>query len=79
MSTHDRRYTVMIKGMAEGQTAKKGPKSEADTRLKCKLADDLREYMGSTAIDDSVHLPGWRSSLNVDREKMACRADRRRL
>jgi hypothetical protein len=43
-----------------------------------RLAGELKEFMGSTAIADSVKVPGWRGNLLADKERVACRADRRR-
>ena len=84
LSTHDYRYGIIIQGMAEGQhlkaTAEKsGHLYSSLYGLKEKLAGDLREFLGSEAIGDSVRPPSWRSTLMVDKEKMACRATRRRL
>ena len=47
-------------------------------QAKLKLAEDLREFMGASAIDDSLRAPAWRANLMVDRERAACLADRRR-
>jgi hypothetical protein len=46
--------------------------------LKEKMAEDVREYLGDTAIADTAQTPRWKASIAVDREKTACRADRRR-
>ena len=43
------------------------------------MAEDVREYLGDEAIPDSVQKPKWKACINRDREKTACRADRRRL
>jgi hypothetical protein len=45
--------------------------------LKNKMASELREFLGEEAIADAAKIPSWRSNLQVDREKCACRADRR--
>lgn len=84
LSTHDYRYGIIVEGMAEGPNLKavaeqSGHLYSSLNALKDKLALDLLEFLGSTAIQDSVHVPHWRSRLRVDKEKMACRADRRRL
>ena len=84
IATHDYRYGIIIKGVAEGQSLK--ATAERSGRLymslyglKEKLAQDVREYLGDEAIHDSVQMPRWKASIAKDREKTACRADRRRL
>jgi hypothetical protein len=83
LATHDYRYGIMIKGMAEGRSLK--ATAEASEHLymslygfKEKMAEDVREYLGDEAIAESVRTPRWKASINRDREKTACRADRRR-
>ena len=46
--------------------------------IRDRLVEDLEEFMGPTGIEDAGKVPGWRGSIMVDREKTACRADRRR-
>jgi hypothetical protein len=84
IATHDYRYGIMIKGVAEGKSLK--ATAEASGHLyaslygiKEKLAEDVREYLGDEAVNDSVQVPRWKACINRDREKTACRADRRRL
>jgi hypothetical protein len=81
--THDYRYGIMIKGIAEGQSLK--ATAEASEHLyaslyglKERLAADVREYLGEEAVADSVKTPKWKACINRDREKASCRADRRR-
>ena len=81
--THDYRYGIMVKGMAEGRSLK--ATAEASEHLymslyglKEQMAADVREYLGDEALADSVQTPRWKASINRDREKTACRADRRR-
>ena len=81
--THDYRYGIMIKGIAEGQSLKATAERSGHLYmslygLKEKMAADVREYMGDEAIAESVRTPRWKASINRDREKSACRADRRR-
>jgi hypothetical protein len=83
LATHDYRYGIMIKGMAEGRSLK--ATAEASEHLymslyglKEQMAADVREYLGDEALADSVRTPRWKASINRDREKTACRADRRR-
>ena len=83
LATHDYRYGIMVKGMAEGRSLK--ATAEASEHLymslyglKEQMAEDVREYLGDEAIAESVRTPRWKASINRDREKTACRADRRR-
>jgi len=83
LEAHDYRYAVIAQDMASGknivETAKGvGLGYSSGIALKNKLAAELMEYLGPQAIADSAKIPSWRSNLQVDREKMACRADRRR-
>ena len=83
LATHDYRYGVIIKGMAEGRSLKDTATAQGEWypgmwALKNRMAEDVREYLGDTAIADSIRTPRWKASINRDREKTACRADRRR-
>lgn len=83
LSSHDYRYGVIVAGMLEGKTLVETAKgcSAGYSRiyqLREKFADDLREFMGEQAVEDSLRVPTWRGNLMVDREHAACRADRRR-
>ena len=84
LSTHDYRYGILVQGMAEGQnltvTAQRsGHLYSSLYGLKEKLAADLLAFLGASAIKDAAQLPTWWSTVRRDKEKMACRADRRRL
>ena len=35
-------------------------------------------HQGPDAIADAAHVPSWRANIMADKERMACRADRRR-
>ena len=83
IETHDYRYGVIIKGFAEGRalsdTAKDcGAGYSGLYQLRHKLAEDLVEFMGQQVIAGSAQIPAWRAHLLVGRERVACRADRRR-
>jgi hypothetical protein len=83
IASHDYRYGVLITGMIEGKTLVETAKGSGAGfariyQLREKLAEDLREFMGPSAIEDSARIPSWRGNLMVDREHAACRADRRR-
>jgi DNA-directed RNA polymerase specialized sigma24 family protein len=83
LGSHDGRYGVLVKGIAEGKTAAEtAAGAEAGFsriyQLKYQLADELRAFMGDGAVADAVRIPPWRGNLMADREKTACRATRRR-
>ena len=83
LATHDYRYGVIIKGIAEGRTLKDTAAAQKEwypgmRRLRNRMAEDVREYLGADAIADAAQVPRWKASIAVDREKTACRADRRR-
>ena len=83
LACHDYRYGVIVMGIIEGlnlsETARvSGIGYWQLGQAKLKLAEDLREFMGSAAIDDCLRVPAWRANLMVDRERAACLADRRR-
>ncbi|MEI7819337.1 MAG: hypothetical protein WCK55_00335 [Verrucomicrobiota bacterium] len=82
--THDYRYGIMIKGIAEGQSLKATAERSGHLYmslygLKEKMAEDVRDYLGDAAIAESVRTPRWKASIAVDREKASCRAERRRM
>jgi DNA-directed RNA polymerase specialized sigma24 family protein len=83
LALYDHRYTVVVAGMIEDQKLGEiargcGGGYPQLVLLKEKLVDDLREFMGDQAIEDSARIPSWRGNLIVDRERAACQADRRR-
>ena len=83
LATHDYRYGVIVKGLLEGrnfgETARGcGAGFTRVYQLKAQLAADLLAFMGSQVIADSTRLPAWRAHIVADRERVACRADRRR-
>lgn len=84
LATHDYRYGVIIKGMAEGRTLKDTAAAQNEWypgmwALKNRMAEEVRAYMGDAAIAESTRTPRWKACINRDREKTACRADRRRM
>ena len=83
LATHDYRYGVIVQGLLEGrnfgETARGcGAGFSRVYQLKAQLAADLLAFMGSHAIADSARIPAWRASIMADRERVACRHDRRR-
>lgn len=82
VETHDPRYVCVIYDLASGRTmldtARACRITYNDVRIiRDRLVDDLEEWMGPDAIANATQVPGWRGNLLVDKEKMACRADRR--
>jgi len=80
---HDPRYLCIIHDLGSGfsmlDTAKACRIPYHEVRgIRDRLVEDLVEWMGPDAIADAAAVPGWRGSIMVDREKTACRADRRR-
>jgi hypothetical protein len=75
---HDYRYAVMVEGKSRGQMARLCRVDYWKVgELKTQMASDILDFM-DTPLEDAMEIPSWRSNLQVDREKMACRADRRR-
>ena len=46
-------------------------------RYRRQLAVKLWAFMGADILQDIVRLPGWKNGLNADRERLACRLERR--
>src|ERR1039458_8945406 len=83
LDTHDHHYIGIVCDLAAGKKALETARHSNEPysrirRLKQKLAEELREFMGSEAIADSARIPSWRGNIMADHEKAACRADRRR-
>jgi hypothetical protein len=83
LATHDYRYAVILKGMAEGRSLKETAAVQGEWypgmwQLKQRMAEEVRQYLGDTVIADTAPTPRWKASIAVDRERTACRADRRR-
>jgi DNA-directed RNA polymerase specialized sigma24 family protein len=45
--------------------------------FKNRLADKILAFMGPDILIEIRRRPGWKNSLNVERERLACRVDRR--
>ena len=46
--------------------------------LKSRSSAELRESFGEDILLEVARRPEWQSSIHVERERVACRADRRR-
>jgi len=83
LGTHDYRYGVVVKGLLDGSSLGETSKACGTgymqlQHIRVKLAEELEEFMGSTAIMDALRVPTWRANITADRERAACKADRRR-
>ncbi|MCE9610328.1 MAG: hypothetical protein K8R23_09060 [Chthoniobacter sp.] len=83
LATHDYRYGVIVAGLLEGKNFGEsvigcGEGFSRVYQLKAQLAEDLLAFMGTQAIADSMRIPAWRACIMADRERVACRHDRRR-
>ena len=78
IDSHDYRYGVLLKDMAEGKDvlsrSKEWGKKYSHVRvLKEKMEAELREHMGAGAVADSTRKPCWFGDLHAERERAACR------
>ena len=78
IDTHDYRYGVLLKDMAEGKdvlsrSREWGTKYSQVRVLKEKMEAELREHMGPDAVTDAVRRPVWFGDLHAERERAACR------
>ena len=83
LKSHNPLYRVVVSDLAVGKTAVEsargsGLRYSSVRNLRQKLAEDVREYFGDAAIEDSLQQPNWRGGINADKERFACRAERRR-
>ena len=78
IQSHDYRYGVLLRDMAEGKDvmsrSKEWRQKYSHVRvLKEKMENDLREHMGPEAVTDLMRRPLWFGDLHAEREKSACR------
>ena len=78
IDSHDYRYGVLLKDMAEGKdvlarSKEWGQKYSQVRVLKEKMEAALREHMGPEAVSDAVRRPAWVGDLHCERERSACR------
>jgi hypothetical protein len=83
IDSHDYRYGVILKDFVEGRTVMDRAKENGERysqvrKLKDRMADELREFMGESAMADCVRAPSWRAGILAEKERVACKADRRR-
>lgn len=78
INSHDYRYGVLLKDMAEGKdvlsrSKEWGQKYSQVRVLKEKMETELREHMGPEAVNDAMRRPRWFGDLHAERERSACR------
>ena len=78
IDSHDYRYGVLLKDMAEGKdvlsrSKEWGQKYSQVRVLKERMEAELREHMGPSAVEDSMRRPAWVGDLHAERERSACR------
>jgi len=83
MDTHDHRFEAIIDATATGQTMEPvarryGCSLSTISSLKRRLSAELQEAFGEDILLEVGRRPEWQSSIRVERERVACRADRRR-
>ena len=83
MDSHDYRFEAILDATATGRTMEPvarryGCSLSTISTLKRRLSAELRESFGEDILLEVARRPEWQSSIKVEREKVACRADRRR-
>jgi hypothetical protein len=83
LDTHDERYSGIVQNITIGNSLKPVTQryhvcGSTVSQLKKQLAFDIRETMGANILMEVCRKQGWQSGLVADKEKAACRADRRR-
>jgi hypothetical protein len=78
ISSHDYRYGVILKDFVEGRTVmdrakENGEKYSQVRKLKEKMEQELREFMGAEAMADAGRVPKWKGDVMAGREKAACK------
>ena len=78
IDSHDYRYGVLLKDLAEGKDvlarSKEWGKKYSQVRaLKERMEAELREYMGAEAVTDAMRRTLWVGDLHAERERSACR------
>ena len=83
MDSHDHRFEAILDATATGRTMapvarRYGCSLSTISSLKRRLSAELRESFGEDILLEVARRPEWQSSIKVERERVACRADRRR-
>lgn len=70
LDAHDYRYGVILRDLAQGKNAMEISRDCGDTyfhvrSLKERLENDLREYLGEMAVEDSCAVPAWRRAFRT--------------
>ena len=80
---HDHRFEAILDATASGETMEPvarryGCSLSTISTLKRRLSAELQESFGEDILVEVARRPEWQSSIKVERERVACRADRRR-
>ena len=80
---HDHRFEAILDAVGRGETMKPvarryGCSLSTISTLRRQLSEDLQEAFGKEILLDVARRPEWQSTIRVERERVACRADRRR-
>jgi hypothetical protein len=78
ISSHDYRYGVILKDFVEGRTVMDRAKENGERysqvrKLKEKMEQELREFMGPEAVADAGRTPKWKGDILAGRERAACK------
>ena len=77
-NSHDYRYAVLLKDMAEGKdvlsrSKEWGSKYSQVRVLKERMEAELREHLGHEAVSEACRVPLWKAGIRAERERSACR------
>jgi hypothetical protein len=83
LGTHDHRYGAIVGAAASGSTmkpvaARYNCSLSTISSVKGRLCSELREVFGDNIVAETTRPAAWKSSIVVEKEKAACRAERRR-
>jgi FixJ family two-component response regulator len=69
---------LLLTGLSRSEIARMFGVDPSTVRyFKNRLADKILAFMGPDILIEIRKRPGWKNSLNVERERLACRVDRR--
>jgi transposase-like protein len=79
----DHRFEAILDATASGETMEPvarryGCSLSTISGLKRRFSAELQESFGEDILLEVSRRPEWQSSIRVERERVACRADRRR-
>jgi len=76
------REQLLVKCMLDGENRTQAARSIGVstwtiTHDKTRLAEKIVEFMGADILVTIARIPGWKNNLNANRERLACKGDRR--